>query len=90
MLDEYSFNIAECCLWLLIALILFIKSRRDKVNVRSTLRILALAFCLFGLSDYIEAHTGAWWTPLWLLFLKGSCIAAFVWGFVRYHRITKQ
>ena len=22
-----------------------------------------IAFALFGLSDYIEAHTGAWWTP---------------------------
>lgn len=88
-LNEYTFNIGECCLWIAVSIVLFIKSARDAASVRRTLRFLAISFFLFGLSDFVEAHTGAWWKPLWLLFLKGGCIAAFVFGFARYYKITK-
>lgn len=32
-------------------------------------------FIAFGLSDIVEAHTGAWWRPAWLLGWKAVCIA---------------
>ena len=89
MSEHVVFNIGECFLWLLISIILLAKSTRATSNVRSIFRVLSLAFFLFGVSDLIEAHTGAWWTPIWLLFLKGGCIVAFVWGFFRYYRIVK-
>gem|GEM_PF-3089523 len=38
---------------------------------------------LFGVSDFVEVHTGAWWRPWWLLAWKGDCIFAlagiYVW-----------
>jgi len=30
-------------------------------------RIAALHFILFGISDVVEAQTGAWYRPIWLL-----------------------
>jgi hypothetical protein len=88
MINEYTFNIAECGLWLVISLVLLFKSFRDVPKARGTLRLLSLSFFLFGISDFIEAHTGAWWKPLWLLVLKGSCIAVFIFGFARYQKLT--
>ena len=90
MIDGYTFNIAECILWIIISIILLVKSTRDARDLRRILHILSVSFFLFGISDYIEAHTGAWWTPIWLLFLKGGCIIVFILGFVRYHKITKR
>ncbi len=29
---------------------------------------------LFGLSDLVEARTGAWWRPWWLLLWKAVCL----------------
>lgn len=39
---------------------------------------LSLAFVAFGFSDIIEAKTGAWWQPTWLLFFKIFCIVSIV------------
>ncbi len=34
----------------------------------------SVALFLFGLSDVVEAGTGAWWRPWWLLTWKCACI----------------
>ena len=43
----------------------------------ATSLIAVVAFFAFGISDVIEASTGAWWRPWWLLVLKGLCLAIF-------------
>ena len=48
-----------------------------------------IAFLLFGFSDYVEAHTGAWWRPWWLLFWKGACLAVFL-GLLIAHYAKKR
>jgi hypothetical protein len=42
----------------------------------SRMRRLAagILFILFGGSDVVEAGTGAWWRPWWLLAWKGACL----------------
>lgn len=45
------------------------------------------SFIAFAVSDIIEAHTGAWWRPLWLLGLKSACVLALVSCYVRYKQI---
>ncbi|MCA8992114.1 MAG: hypothetical protein KDA88_09055 [Planctomycetaceae bacterium] len=55
--------------------------------MRRLTRILAIAFLLFSVSDVIEIQTGAWWKPIWLMLLKGSCIAIFAWGLWRYRQL---
>lgn len=52
--------------------------------------LLAPAFLLFALSDYIEIQTGAWWKPIWLLLLKVTCTAVFIMAAIRHYRKTKD
>ena len=79
-------NYVEAALWLLIALIfaIFAFIKRGPIRVDCTLAVIAFSF--FGWSDIIEAGTGAWWRPWWLLVWKGLClavIAMLLWRYVR-------
>ena len=53
-------------------------------GVRPTSVIATVTFFAFSLSDVIEASTGAWWRPWWLLVLKGLCLAVFLSLLLRY------
>jgi hypothetical protein len=83
------FNYFEAAMWFGVAITLFI--RRDKSNPGLTKLaiITSLSFALFGVSDLVEASTGAWWRPLWLLGLKGLCVLSFVCCWIKYHKISK-
>jgi hypothetical protein len=69
-------NIIEIGLWFSFGIIFLIQTVKNQPR-RTRLLILSLAFFAFSLSDYIEIQTGAWWTPLSLLFLKATCVAIF-------------
>ena len=74
-------NYIECGLWCAIGVGFIIAWFRYRLLDAA---IAAVTFLLFGLSDYIEAHTGAWWQPIPLLLLKGGCIVVFLVLLVRY------
>jgi hypothetical protein len=38
--------------------------------------VLAVVLVVFGVSDFVEIFTGAWWRPVWLLAIKAACVAA--------------
>ena len=84
---EATFNFAEAALWFVVSLVLAVKAALGAANVRFTLLLLASAFFVFGVSDLIEARTGAWWDPLWLLAMKACCIVTFLGGFGKYYRL---
>jgi hypothetical protein len=77
-------NRVEACLWLGIAASLAVAARR--ATVRRDCVAAAIAFALFGVSDLVEATTGAWWTPWWLLVWKGGCLVAFLCLLARHAR----
>ncbi|MCC6235759.1 MAG: hypothetical protein IT580_24190 [Verrucomicrobiales bacterium] len=52
--------------------------------------VLAVAFAAFGVSDLIEASTGAWWRPFWLFLLKAGCVAVFAYAFGAFRNLRKQ
>ena len=63
-------NYFEAVLWMVIAAIVAVRARRWR------LRWMAVAALgAFGVSDIVEASTGAWWRPWWLLLWKGVCVA---------------
>ena len=70
-------NRVEAGLWIAIALALAaaVVRRRER---RCDLTAGAITFALFGLSDLVEAATGAWWRPWWLLAWKGGCVIVFL------------
>ena len=63
---------------------------REHKKRRRLFLMLALAFFAFGISDLIEAETGAWWRPFWLLVLKGGCIGVFAYVTWQFRRIRKK
>ena len=62
------FNFLEAILWLTVAAgfaLVFYRQRRD-----SDLMLAAgLLFFAFGISDFVEIQTGAWYRPWWLFAL---------------------
>lgn len=48
-----------------------------------------ITFVVFGISDLIEAKTGAWWRPWPLLALKACCVVALILIYRRYRLITQ-
>jgi len=78
-------NHAEAALWGIVGIAFLIAAALPRNrHQRGTCLITAAAFLLFGVSDVIEAHTGAWWRPFWLLLWKGGCIAVFTILLARY------
>ena len=87
-----TFNYIEAMLWFVIAVSMFGIAWFDSgYSAYKRVMILAsLFFFAFGISDVIEASTGAWWKPAGLLILKVSCIIGFVYCFISYLKIKRD
>lgn len=88
-MDIAEFNYIESALWFTIALGLLVQSfKLGKSDAYFKICIIAsVAFVAFGVSDIIEAQTGAWWRPFSLLVLKASCVLTFVLCFIKYKKL---
>ncbi len=76
-------NYAEACVWLALAAFAVARLRRG-FGVA-----LGVALVAFGLSDVVEAQTGAWYRPWWLLSWKATNVAAIaVLGFFALRRAS--
>lgn len=73
---ERWFNGAEAGLWFVLALGLVIYAVRRADRLAG---VAAAVLVPFGVSDLVEAHTGVWWDPWWLLVWKAACVLALVW-----------
>jgi hypothetical protein len=82
-------NYAEAAFWGAIGLIVIIWARRRKA-LGPAVYVLAANLFLFGGSDLVEAQTGAWWRPWWLLVWKGVCIGVFLALVVQHYRTRKR
>jgi hypothetical protein len=82
-------NYFECGLWCAIGAGFLIRAalRRGR---RAAVITAGVTFLLFGLSDFVEAHTGAWWRPWWLLVWKGLCLLVFLILLIRYIQLKKK
>jgi hypothetical protein len=76
-------NRLEAALWIGVAIGFSVAAMR-RSQFRLDCIIGAIAFALFGVSDLVEATTGAWWRPWWLLAWKAACVLAFLWLLKRY------
>ncbi|WP_395743287.1 hypothetical protein [Prosthecobacter sp.] len=80
------FNHIEAGLWFVIALVLAMRLRMK----RPWRWLLPLSFVVFGISDLIEARTGAWWEPWWLFVMKAACVLVFLLAFQEQRRQGKK
>lgn len=86
-----EFNYIESGLWFSMAAIVFgvaIKQGRPSAYF-GVLVVAFFSFIVYAVSDIIEAHTGAWWRPFWLLGLKSACVVTLVGCYVRYEQIRR-
>ncbi len=86
---ERDGNFIEAGVWCVAAALVFWKAFRSPVIFRRTLVALGITVAVFGGSDIVEAHTGAWWRPWWLFVWKGACVIALLFLFVRYFQLHK-
>ena len=83
---EETGNLVEAGFWMIsgvvVALGLWVQARR-----MTSFGWLSGALCvLFGVSDLVEARTGAWWRPWWLFFWKAVCLSGMAVCFLKYRR----
>ena len=74
---HYWGNVAEGIFWILLAGIVCWRSTvSNRGAVGKTGTVAAFALFWFGISDFVEVTTGAWWRPVWLLLWKAACVMA--------------
>lgn len=82
---DQLFNLGEGLLWLAIGLVIGIRTLRSKDGKRIGCGA-AVSFALFGVSDFIEMRTGAWYSPWSLLALKAACVVSLLAHFIAYRK----
>jgi len=83
---HYWGNVIEAGFWMVVAAIVYWRSDRRSGPRLGTGEWAAIAFFWFGISDLIEATTGAWYRPLGLLAMKGACVAVLLHCYLRYRQ----
>jgi hypothetical protein len=87
-----SSNYAEAALWGAIGVAFSLVALRTRKAIRGRCAAASVALLAFGGSDVVEASTGAWWDPWWLLLWKAACVgvlAALVFDYYRRRRGEK-
>lgn len=84
------YNALEVLLWSGFGLEILRRSSRAPRSQRPRRIIAGVAFLAFALTDAVEIHTGAWWTPWWLPVWKGLCIATLLWLYAWYRCERKK
>lgn len=85
---DQIFNLLEGILWISISVIMVVRSTGHATH-RTLLRVSGFAFFLFGLSDFIEIFTRAWFRPPALLMLKVACVITLMSCFIVFRRGAK-
>ena len=80
-------NYLEGVFWIVVGLVLIVAGQRANRKYRILSIVASSVFVVFGVSDFVEAQTGAWWRPLWLLVWKAFCLIILAWCYWQYRRI---
>lgn len=83
------FNLCEGLLWLVLGAVLLWRSRKLAQPILHLGKIASLILFIFGLSDFIEMKTGAWWSPWWLLVLKVLCVLGLLGVGLSYYKARR-
>ena len=87
---EQVFNLAEAGLWITISVIMMVKEFRVKGAMETLPAVASAALFLFGVSDLVEARTGYWWKPVWLLVFKVLCVLTLLTCLVSHLKSKKH
>lgn len=79
-----AFNLLESAMWLVLGAMVAVRARSAIPRLRRVGFVTAIALLAFAGTDIVEARTGAWFRPWWLLVYNGLCIAVLVGCYVAY------
>lgn len=80
-----GFNAVEGLFWLSLAATFLTVAWRRRQNTGLAIGA-GLLFATFGLSDFVEIHTGGWYKPWWLLAWKATNLIGLVLVYIAYRR----
>src|SRR5713101_2678554 len=83
-------NYMEGVFWTIVGIVLAIAGQRANRTYRVLSIVASSVLIVFGISDFVEAQTGAWWRPLWLLGWKALCLVVLAWCYWKYRRIRAR
>lgn len=86
---ETNGNLIEAWMWFVLSALLAGYTLLQPRALRRSLFFLGITMAVFGASDLVEARTGAWWEPWWLLLWKAACAGGLLLGFLRYFKLRK-
>ena len=81
-------NIIEAFFWIAVSLLFFIPAILPREKHRLFCLVGGLLFFIFSLSDFYEAHTGAWWKPWWLILWNAGCFIGIIFIILWYVRLV--
>jgi hypothetical protein len=87
---ERTGNLIEAVFWMLFGPALVVAVRKQDRSVKLLGLVACLISILFGISDLVEAQTGAWWRPWWLFLWKAVCLTALGVCIMAYRRIRSR
>lgn len=84
------FNFIEAFFWMGLGVGFLVSTVTRRLPRQGIYVFMGVLLILFGISDFFEMASGAWWRPPWLLIYKGTCLAgllaAGVWLWVRRYK----
>ncbi len=83
-------NWIESGLWSALGIGFALYSLRGAVEHRRRARMAAGVLVVFGMSDLVEAQTGAWYRPWWLFVWKAICVAGLLGLVVTHYRARSR
>ena len=83
-------NYIEGVFWMTIGIGLGVAGRKTNPAYKNLALIACAFFIAFGISDLVEAQTGAWWRPLWLLAWKGLCLVVLTCCYWKYRKVRAR
>ena len=89
MIIEQYFNVFEGCFWIVMGVGLYIYNHRKRVVVFKHNFGLGFILVMFGISDFIEVTTGAWYRPWWLFVMKAICVVGLFGAIYVYVKVYK-
>jgi len=85
-----AYNIFEGFLWIGFSLVFFIPAFKRSEKHRLFCLLGGLGFISSSLSDFYEAHSGAWWEPWWLVLWKASFAPLIIFMYLWYRKINPK
>lgn len=81
-------NLIEGAFWIVIGVGFAVSAIRPRQRSQKILAVVN--FLAFGASDFVEAHTGAWWRPPWLLVWKVTCVGVMIAQLIVYMKRRRR